>query len=51
MCKKKQSIGIGTAKLEVVRGTPPTGARGEDFFREGLEAKKGNYLIGLKRFD
>lgn len=36
-------LASGSAKLEVVRNTPLTGAGGRDFYREKVEAKQGIY--------
>lgn len=41
----KNKFQLGSAKTEVVRNTPPAGARGKTY-RKDPEAKGGNYLIG-----
>ena len=45
VCVSKNQFKSGSAKAEVVRSNPPTGAGGNTY-GEDAEAKQGNYLIG-----
>lgn len=39
-------IDLVSTKLEMVRSAPQTRTRAEDFYREHVEVKKENYLVG-----